>query len=86
VFLASLKNVDPSLHSNTQFDGYRLLYESPTSVKLLRRGQVIGEAPQRNGLAFFDPDVAHEGVRENVEYIFEDRAGAARRRSNEAEE
>jgi transcriptional regulator with XRE-family HTH domain len=85
VFLAGLKQLDPILRSNAQFDGFKLLYDGPTSVRLLRHGQVIGEASQHNGVAFFDPGVAHEGVQETkakVEYIFEDWAGAALRRSN----
>jgi hypothetical protein len=85
VFVAGLQKLEPFLRSNAQFEGLRLTYDSETSVRLSRFGQVIGKASQHNGMGFFDPGVAHEGAQEalaNVEYIFQDWAGAALRRSN----
>ena len=65
------------LRSDAQFDGLRIVHDGPTSASLIWQGQIIGKASQHNGLAYFDPGVAHEGVREsNVEYIFADWAGA----------
>lgn len=81
-FVDGLERFVPILRTDAQFDGLRLHHETPTSVKLTLQNEIIGTASQYNELAYFDPGVAHEGVREtNVEAIFADWAGAALRRA-----
>jgi transcriptional regulator with XRE-family HTH domain len=84
-FKVGLTKFGPMLRANAQFGGLRLVREGPTMVKLVRLAREIGQASQRNGLALFNPGVAHEGVDETkVEYIFADWAGAAIRRADRA--
>ena len=85
-FVTGLEKFEPMLRSDAQFDGLRIVHDGPTSASLIWQGRIIGKASQYNGLGYFDPGVAHEGVREsNVEYIFADWAGAAIRRARTAE-
>jgi hypothetical protein len=89
-FLEGLEKFNPILRGNVQFDGLRVVRDKPTlsgptSIKLITTdGDVIGNASQYHGLAYFDPPVAQEGVSDTMaEVIFADWAGAAIRRAKQ---
>jgi hypothetical protein len=81
-FVAGMEQFESMMRNDVQLDGLSLEHVSPKLAHLSWQGRTIGTASQHNGIAYFDPAVAHEGVHQgNTEYIFADWAGASLRRA-----
>ncbi len=81
-FVAGMERFESTMRSDVQFDGLSLEHVTGMVAHLRWQGRSIGIASQHNGIAYFDPAVAYEGIHQgNTEYILADWAGAALRRA-----